>query len=185
MGKKYVKIWEDFHNQKLPSNKEIHHIDGNNKNNDPLNLQAVTLEEHLEIHLKQHDYGAAQAITMRMNLTEEERQNIAQLASLNQQKLWQNGTHNWQINGEKRKLAAQKMMDERIKSGKGAYLVKDPVKNGKNARSRMSRETELYTVKCMYEKTRNTFWWNNGKINKRSKDCPGPEFKKGMLYHES
>jgi hypothetical protein len=28
---------------------------------------------------------------------------------------------------------------------------------------------------------RGTFWWNNGKINKRSKDCPGKDWTKGKV----
>ena len=37
---------------------EIHHLDGNHSNNDPLNLKAVTLQEHYDIHYAQGDWGA-------------------------------------------------------------------------------------------------------------------------------
>jgi len=44
---------------------EIHHIDGNHKNNDINNLKCVTREEHYEIHLQQEDWGAVAAIVKR------------------------------------------------------------------------------------------------------------------------
>jgi group I intron endonuclease len=34
------------------------------------------------------------------------------------------------------------------------------------------------------EKIKDTFWWNNGQNNKRSKTCPGLEWKRGRLKHE-
>ena len=48
MSKKYVKVWQDYHGEKLPKNMEIHHIDGDKNNNQPENLLAVTIEEHLK-----------------------------------------------------------------------------------------------------------------------------------------
>jgi len=47
---------------------ETHHIDGNRKNNSIDNLLCVSIKEHLEIHLKQGDYGAAALISKRMGL---------------------------------------------------------------------------------------------------------------------
>ena len=51
---------------------EIHHIDGNHKNNSIDNLKLVTIEEHFAIHLAQEDYGACWIMSFRMNLSPEE-----------------------------------------------------------------------------------------------------------------
>jgi hypothetical protein len=67
----YRKIWEK-HFGEIPIDEngrsyEIHHIDGNRKNNSIKNLKCVSIEEHLQIHLDQKDEAAIHAITIRMN----------------------------------------------------------------------------------------------------------------------
>ena len=68
----YRKIYEK-HQGKIPKDNngrsyEIHHIDGNRNNNNIDNLKLVTIQEHYNIHYSQQDWGACQAIAMRMNL---------------------------------------------------------------------------------------------------------------------
>jgi len=53
----YRRIWENFNNQKIPKDYEIHHLDGDRYNNHPTNLKCVSLAEHLEIHRAQEDWG--------------------------------------------------------------------------------------------------------------------------------
>jgi hypothetical protein len=53
------KIYEN-HIGKIPIDEtgrtyEIHHIDGNHSNNDPINLEAITIQEHYDIHFEQMD----------------------------------------------------------------------------------------------------------------------------------
>lgn len=53
----YRKIWESYHG-KIPTDIfgrtfDIHHIDGNRKNNKIENLMCLSLEDHYKIHLKQ------------------------------------------------------------------------------------------------------------------------------------
>jgi hypothetical protein len=67
----YRKIWIK-HNGPIPIDEygrpyEIHHIDGNRKNNNISNLICVSIQEHYNIHLSQGDYGACRAIVNRMN----------------------------------------------------------------------------------------------------------------------
>jgi hypothetical protein len=55
----YRKIWESHHGP-IPKDEngrtyDIHHIDGNRKNNHINNLLCVTLEDHYKIHLKQFE----------------------------------------------------------------------------------------------------------------------------------
>jgi hypothetical protein len=69
---------------------EIHHIDGNSSNNDPINLRAVTIQEHYDIHYSQQDWGACLLISKRLNLSPEE---ISTIARQNALKQFENGTH--------------------------------------------------------------------------------------------
>jgi hypothetical protein len=55
----YRKIWEQVHGQ-IPKDEQgrtydIHHIDGNRKNNLIENLICLSLEDHYKIHLKQFE----------------------------------------------------------------------------------------------------------------------------------
>jgi hypothetical protein len=62
--KKFGPIPKDADGRSL----EIHHIDGNHKNNTIDNLQLVTIQEHYDIHYSNGDYGACALIAKRMNL---------------------------------------------------------------------------------------------------------------------
>lgn len=66
----YRNIWIKEHG-KIPKDEngfsyEIHHIDGNHKNNDITNLKLVTIKEHLQIHIEQEDWFAAALIAKRL-----------------------------------------------------------------------------------------------------------------------
>lgn len=66
----YRKIWSDYYGP-IPVDEngityDIHHVDGNRKNNDISNLVALSLKEHYELHLKQGDYLAAHMISERL-----------------------------------------------------------------------------------------------------------------------
>lgn len=77
---------------------DIHHIDGNHQNNDPTNLQAVTLQEHYNIHFSLGQYNACQMIAHRMNLSKHE---ISQIAVLANQKRVADGSHHLLNRGKK------------------------------------------------------------------------------------
>lgn len=70
--KNYGSIEIDANNRSY----EIHHIDGNNKNNSIDNLKKVSIEEHYNIHHSQGDYGACMLIAKRMKLPVDYIQNI-------------------------------------------------------------------------------------------------------------
>ena len=184
MSKRYVKIWENFHGKKIPKNMEIHHIDGNRNNNDPKNLLCVTIEEHLKIHQEQHDHGAVQAILMRMNMTEEQRKLLRESASKHQKELLKKGKHNFQIPKQERVRRSKEIIEKRMEEVGVAFLgIEDFVENGKKARSKLSREQELKMMKAWREKIIGTSWWTNKDgERKRSKVCPGENWKKGMKY---
>lgn len=72
----YRKIWINHYGE-IPKDEngltyEIHHIDGNRKNNDISNLVAVSLKEHYLIHYNQKDYYAAFMISRKMKLSDVE-----------------------------------------------------------------------------------------------------------------
>jgi hypothetical protein len=82
----YRQIWEQtngpIHIDEQGRPYEIHHIDGNRKNNDLSNLKCVTVEEHYNIHLEQKDYYAAFIIGQRLNRSIEELDEIKRQMSL-------------------------------------------------------------------------------------------------------
>lgn len=72
----YRKIWIDHYGE-IPLDEngityEIHHIDGNRKNNDISNLKAVSIKEHYLIHYLQKDYYAAFMINRKLKLNKKE-----------------------------------------------------------------------------------------------------------------
>ena len=100
----YRKIYEQ-HYGPIPYDQdgrryEIHHKDGNNNHNDPSNLQAVTIQEHYDIHYAQQDWAACLMIARRMKLSPGELSELARKNTIrkNQRELAA-GTHNF-LGGE-------------------------------------------------------------------------------------
>jgi len=59
----YRKLYEKHHDVKLPSDWDVHHIDGDRSNNNIDNLIALSREDHIKVHLEQGDYGAANLLS--------------------------------------------------------------------------------------------------------------------------
>ena len=75
-SKTYRKIYED-HFGPIPiepngRSYEIHHRDGNSNNNDPMNLVALSLQEHYDIHYQQEDYLACRFIAGKLGKSPDE-----------------------------------------------------------------------------------------------------------------
>jgi hypothetical protein len=60
---------------------EIHHIDGDRKNNDISNLLCVSIQEHYNIHLRQGDYAACLRIAAKMQIPPNELKELAKKAA--------------------------------------------------------------------------------------------------------
>jgi len=72
----YRKIWEQSFGP-IPKDEqgrsyEIHHIDSDKNNNNISNLMCISIDEHYKIHLDQGDYFSARLIASRMNLSDNE-----------------------------------------------------------------------------------------------------------------
>jgi hypothetical protein len=109
---KYRRIYEQ-HFGPIPIDEngrtyDIHHLDGNRLNNDPLNLIAVSIQEHYNIHLSQGDYGACTKIKRTMSLTPEEQ---SALVSEHNKKLVNEGRHNF-LGGKMQKETQLKRVSE-------------------------------------------------------------------------
>lgn len=185
----YRKIWELHHNQTIPEGHEIHHLDGNRNNNDPLNLKCVSIQEHLEIHTLQNDWGAVQAILARMESVQDIKL-ISEAASKAQIARLEAGTHNWQIHEEKRKQRVKESLQKRILETGNAFIgIKDRAENSRKA-------GKIAAIKCAgfldttaehhgSKAVKGTTWWTNkdGK-HKRSINSPGAGWVLGMKYKE-
>jgi hypothetical protein len=84
---------------------DIHHIDGNHLNNDPLNLKAITIQEHFDIHYAQGDYGACRKIAMRMKKSPEM---LSEISKLSVQQQMREGKHS--LSGKAGSLLAKHNM---------------------------------------------------------------------------
>lgn len=60
---------------------DIHHIDGNKDNNCIANLQAVSIQDHYTIHYSQGDYGSCWAISLRLDMPVNEREELLKKAA--------------------------------------------------------------------------------------------------------
>jgi hypothetical protein len=91
---KYRKIYE-HHYGSIPKDNEgrsyeVHHIDGNHKNNNPNNLKCLSIKEHYDIHYSQGDWSACLRMSYRMGIAPAEK---SELASKAQRLLVEQGTH--------------------------------------------------------------------------------------------
>lgn len=85
---------------------EIHHIDGNKKNNHPDNLKCVSLQEHYDIHYSQGDWMACHKIAGKLKLSGEE---ISRLSRLHARQQLASGTHPFQKEGQQSTLARRRL----------------------------------------------------------------------------
>ncbi len=112
----YRKIYESHYGE-IPVDAdgrsyEIHHIDGDQNNNEISNLVALTIEDHYKIHFDNGDYGAAMLISTRMKLSKEE---LSEIRSKSNIQRYANGTHPAQ--NPKHVEASRKRQLEKVKNG--------------------------------------------------------------------
>jgi len=114
----YRKIYEN-HLGPIPKDEKgrsyhIHHIDGDRKNNNPNNLQALSIQDHYTVHLSQKDHAACLRLGTLLKLTAEEMSTHSRNCQLERVK---NGTHSW-IKGKEYKFDKTLYDFENIETGK-------------------------------------------------------------------
>lgn len=72
-SKIHRRIYEEYYKCCLMPYIEIHHIDGNHKNNNIENLMPVTAKEHYQLHKDRGDKAAAALIAIRAGISIQER----------------------------------------------------------------------------------------------------------------
>jgi hypothetical protein len=108
---KYRRIYEN-HYGPIPKEENgrsyhIHHIDGNHSNNDPINLKAVTIKEHYDIHYSQGDWGACFLLAQIMHI------GVEKLTELNRQqnrRRIEEGSHNF-LGGDIQRATQQRKIE--------------------------------------------------------------------------
>jgi hypothetical protein len=113
----YRKIYRDHYGQISKDENgrtyDVHHIDGNYNNNDPLNLIAVSVRDHYNIHKSQNDWAACQAISLTIDITLEERSELSRNTQL---KL---------VSENKHHFSGGQVVNQQIKDGKNALIGGD------------------------------------------------------------
>lgn len=114
----YRKIYEN-HVGPIPKDEDgrpydIHHIDGNRKNNQPNNLKCVSIQEHYDIHYSQHDWAACHKLGGRMKLPPEQMSELATLRNLARVRA---GTHHMQ-----RRPDGTSLTSDRVEAGTHNFL---------------------------------------------------------------
>ena len=109
---------------------EVHHIDGNHSNNDPVNLCAITINEHYQKHLDAGDFGACALIATRMDLSPDQISKIATDYNLDRV---DSGTHPFVGGNVQRQMNAERVKNKThpfMKRADGSSASSDQVKNG-------------------------------------------------------
>jgi hypothetical protein len=184
-NRSYIRIYKK-HYGNIPEGHEIHHKDGNHSNNHPKNLKAVTLQEHYDIHYTQGDWGAVQAILIRMKYDSKE---LSEAARKFQLEKFNNGTHNFQkITKERRSEISHLAALDTVKKKIGIHAINaDPKKANENAKQAglisKKKKAGFHNPSFSVSKyVKNTFWWVHKKTGKRKRSMvsPGQQWKKGM-----
>jgi len=167
---------------------DIHHIDGDHFNDAIENLMALSIWDHYMVHKRQGDYGACMAIGLRMEggLTHEERSRLAKELALER---LADGTHHFLDKEAARERAFRQIAEGTNKFADMNWQKEKALKQlaeGKNPW--VGGEQQKRLCKQRYDdKTHNflsfigSFWWTNGEIETRAKECPGNGFIRGRL----
>jgi hypothetical protein len=172
-SREHIKEWKKYHGE-IPKDEngrsfEIHHRDGNTKNNFIENLQCVSIQEHYNIHLEQEDYGAAFLIARRMEVRPEIFSELARIATM---KRIENGTHNFQDPNFNRSLYHNR-----------GYVVAIDTRNGETVRiEKAVFEQNDFYVGVNKNRIQKTIHQNRGHNKNKTWKMKNKEVLKKCLY---
>lgn len=133
----WTRVWKE-HRGKIPKDAEgrsyeIHHLNGDRTDNRIENLVCLSIEEHYAIHYEQGDWNACNAILTRMEVSAEEKSEIASLAA--KQRL-ERGTHNFSSDHSK-KVQANLLAE-------GRHVFQRPNYHKDNAKKMLEKGTHNF-----------------------------------------
>lgn len=147
--KNYRKIYESYHGSipidELGRSYHIHHKDGDNTNNNPTNLQAVSLLEHYHIHLEQGDWWAALRLAQRLNMSSED---ISNLAKKTNARLLSEGKNHF-LNPENASKAGKKGIQHVKENGWSKESIEKRVNTRKNGCGYTNKMKEANTPEAI------------------------------------
>lgn len=177
----YRKLYETFHGP-IPRDEngrsyEIHHIDGNRNNNHILNLIALSIQDHYDVHYYQGDYGACHRISIKMRKSPEEISKIARDFAYERVK---NGNHHF-LGGQMQKEKMLQRVEKGIHNFLGGEIQKNRVKN--RTHHLLDGTISKKTQQKLLKENKHNFQNRNG--NTVLKKCPvckivcgSPNFKR-------
>jgi len=175
----YRKIYEEHYGEipkdSLGRSYDIHHIDGDHTNNDISNLMALSIEEHYKLHKEQEDWGAVFALAKRLNVSQQEKSEVARNSNLSRARAgthWsqvasKNGTHHFKNLEWQRKMTAMKIA-KGTHASQQTWTCEKCGKTGKH----MVNYSRYHGDNCgTVSVSQGRVWVNNGSVSKMiSKD---------------
>ena len=179
---------------------ERHHIvpksEGGTDNDD--NIVALTAREHYIAHLLlakiYNDYKMWHAVNLmsRLNAKVKINSRLYEMVRINSARThseFMKGKPSWNKGKKMSEEQKQKLSD----ANKGKKMSEEAKKKisikrkGKNnpmfGKSSWPNDTQKYEMRRlkMIQSLKSLKWWNNGIITCKSKECPGPEWKRGRI----
>ena len=156
-------------------------------NNDTNNIIELTVEEHAEAHrilYEQHgrwqDKVAWLSLSGRID-NEESARLAASYAMKNRPRTSEEFVKGWETrrkNGWKHSEETKKKISGKLTGIKKSERTE---KHKKKLSDSVKLAHDENRLSSKYPNLAGTKWWNNGTINKRSAECPGPEWKSGRI----
>lgn len=155
---------------------------------DPSNIVELTPEEHAEAHRKLfeehgniYDYIAWQGLLGRMTVEEisREKASAGMKTRTRTPEEFKKGWETRRKNGnDKHRESSKELTSQKLKGRAKPPRTDDHRQKLSASIKKLYSEGKLTTVPPDHSGTK---WWNNGTINRRSKECPGENWTSGRI----
>ena len=173
-NREYRKIYTQHYGE-IPKDSQgrsydIHHIDGDYTNNNISNLVALSIEEHYNLHKEQGDWGAVFALAKRLNVSQQEKSEIARNSNLTRARAgthWsqiasKNGTHHFNNLEWQRNMSAIQL-SKGTHASQQSWTCEKCGKSGKNS----VNYSRYHGENCgAVSVSQGRVWVNNGSVSK-------------------